>query len=58
MACQFCLTGTLGLAANLSAAQVVEQLVAARRLQALEGDAVPITNVVGPGAGGQGGGGG
>lgn len=33
MACQFCLTGKLGLAANLSAAQIVEQLVEARRLQ-------------------------
>ena len=46
MACQFCLTGRLGLAANLSAAQIVEQLVEARRLQAREGDGKPITNIV------------
>jgi hypothetical protein len=46
MACQFCLTGRLGLSANLSAAQIVEQLVAARRLQAREGAAAPITNIV------------
>ncbi|KAI8463563.1 MAG: hypothetical protein J3K34DRAFT_372547 [Monoraphidium minutum] len=46
MACQFCLTGKLGLAANLSAAQIVEQLVEARRLQVREGDEHPITNIV------------
>ena len=46
MGCKFCLTGKLGLAANLSAAQITEQLVEARRLQAREGDGVPITNIV------------
>jgi 23S rRNA (adenine2503-C2)-methyltransferase len=46
MGCAFCMTGTLGFAANLSAAQIVEQMVQARRLQAAEGDDVPITNVV------------
>lgn len=50
MGCGFCLTGTLGLSANLNAAQIVEQMVAARRLQAQEGGGVPITNVVFMGA--------
>lgn len=47
MACQFCLTGTLGLAANLSAAQIVEQVVAARRFMAAEGERPDgLTNLV------------
>ena len=36
----------MGLRGKLSAAQIVEQLVAARRVQAAERDAVPITNIV------------
>eukprot|EP00898_Chlorokybus_atmophyticus_P007945 jgi/Chlat1/8151/Chrsp76S09201 len=41
--CQFCFTGRMGFKQHLSAAQIVEQLVVARRLYSHEG---PITNVV------------
>lgn len=34
MNCQFCLTGRVGLLGNLSAAQIVEQVVAAKRFLA------------------------
>lgn len=53
MNCQFCFTGRMGLVGSLSAAQIVEQLVSARRLLAQEqGEEAdrpspsPITNVV------------
>ncbi|GMH41777.1 hypothetical protein BSKO_09687 [Bryopsis sp. KO-2023] len=51
MNCQFCYTGTMGLKTNLSTAQIVEQVVVARRLIAQQrgdttGSPSPITNVV------------
>jgi len=51
MNCQFCHTGRMGLMGNLSAAQIVEQVVEARRWLASEGaqsgrPAMPIANVV------------
>jgi len=46
MNCQFCLTGRMGLGGNLLTAQIVEQLVEARRYLASVGDKTPITNVV------------
>ncbi|KAG1668029.1 hypothetical protein FOA52_006562 [Chlamydomonas sp. UWO 241] len=46
MNCQFCYTGRMGLLGNLTAAQIVEQVVAARRYMALEGDDTPLTNLV------------
>ncbi|CAD7700710.1 unnamed protein product [Ostreobium quekettii] len=51
MNCQFCYTGKMGLMGNLSAAQIVEQVVAARRLVAKESGTVDqspseATNVV------------
>eukprot|EP00877_Chromochloris_zofingiensis_P015210 jgi/Chrzof1/9943/Cz04g21170.t1 len=46
MNCQFCYTGRMGLAGNLSTAQIVEQMIEARRLMAADGDTMPITNVV------------
>ncbi|XVF84967.1 hypothetical protein PTKIN_Ptkin17bG0081200 [Pterospermum kingtungense] len=44
MNCQFCYTGRMGLRRHLTAAEIVEQAVYARRL--LSGDVGPITNVV------------
>ncbi|KAK1268626.1 hypothetical protein QJS04_geneDACA005001 [Acorus gramineus] len=44
MNCQFCYTGRMGLKKNLSAAEIVEQAVFARRL--FSNDIGPITNVV------------
>lgn len=46
MNCQFCFTGRMGLLANLSTAQIVEQVVEARRYLAAAGDATPIGNIV------------
>ncbi|KAG2489539.1 hypothetical protein HYH03_011990 [Edaphochlamys debaryana] len=46
MNCQFCFTGRMGLLGSLSAAQIVEQVVAARRFLAAEGDRTPLTNLV------------
>eukprot|EP00891_Asterochloris_glomerata_P001224 jgi/Astpho2/1224/gw1.00023.18.1_t len=56
MNCQFCFTGRMGLKANLSTAQIVEQMVEAQRFLALKAQAAaavgkaaphaPITNVV------------
>lgn len=48
MNCQFCYTGRMGLAANLSTAQIVEQMVVALRvLREREGAELDaITNVV------------
>ncbi|KAK1302321.1 hypothetical protein QJS10_CPB12g00204 [Acorus calamus] len=43
MNCQFCYTGRMGLKKNLSAAEIVEQAVFARRL--FSNDIGPITNV-------------
>ncbi len=37
MNCQFCYTGRMGLLGNLSTAQIVEQVVEARRFLAQEG---------------------
>lgn len=44
MNCQFCYTGRMGLRRHLTAAEIVEQAVLARRL--LSSDVGPITNVV------------
>ncbi|GFR46078.1 hypothetical protein Agub_g7545 [Astrephomene gubernaculifera] len=44
--CQFCHTGRMGLLGHLSTAQIVEQLVQARRYLAAEGVSTPIANVV------------
>ncbi|KAK9807114.1 hypothetical protein WJX73_006752 [Symbiochloris irregularis] len=49
MNCQFCFTGRMGLRGNLSTAQIIEQVVEARRLlasQAAPERPVPITNLV------------
>jgi 23S rRNA (adenine2503-C2)-methyltransferase len=56
MNCQFCQTGRMGLLGNLTAAQIIEQLVVAKRLLSEEAiansptgsplPAIPITNVV------------
>lgn len=46
MNCQFCYTGRMGLLGHLSTAQIVEQVVAARRFMADEGDTTPVTNLV------------
>ncbi|CAG9466975.1 unnamed protein product [Pedinophyceae sp. YPF-701] len=48
MGCKFCYTGKMGLRGNLSAAQIVEQVVAARRYLAEQPDGDPrsLTNVV------------
>mmetsp|Transcript_18048 Transcript_18048/g.45696 ORF Transcript_18048/g.45696 Transcript_18048/m.45696 type:complete len:488 (+) Transcript_18048:91-1554(+) len=46
MNCQFCFTGRMGLGGNLAAAQIVEQVVEARRYLAEVGDPTPLTNVV------------
>ena len=46
MGCEFCYTGKMGLLMNLSTAQIVDQLVMARRILAADCDAPPATNVV------------
>jgi len=46
MNCQFCFTGRMGLGGNLAAAQIVEQIVEARRYLSSVQDPTPITNVV------------
>ncbi|MEW5297772.1 MAG: hypothetical protein WDW36_000956 [Sanguina aurantia] len=46
MNCQFCYTGRMGLLGSLSTAQIIEQVVAARRVMAEEGDEAPLTNLV------------
>ncbi|KAJ9526768.1 hypothetical protein QJQ45_017480 [Haematococcus lacustris] len=46
MNCQFCLTGRMGLRGNLTTAQIVEQVVEARRFLAAEQDSTPLTNLV------------
>ncbi|MFI7587741.1 23S rRNA (adenine(2503)-C(2))-methyltransferase RlmN [Spongisporangium articulatum] len=46
MNCPFCATGQAGLTRNLSAAEIVEQVVAAKRVQAAEEAAGRVTNVV------------
>jgi 23S rRNA (adenine2503-C2)-methyltransferase len=46
MNCSFCYTGRMGLLHNLSTAQIVEQLVEARRYLAAEGASAAATNVV------------
>lgn len=46
MGCKFCYTGRMGLLQNLSAAQIVEQLVHARRHLAQEGLPETATNIV------------
>ncbi|KAG2435216.1 hypothetical protein HXX76_007299 [Chlamydomonas incerta] len=46
MNCQFCYTGRMGLLGNLTTAQIVEQVVEARRFLAQEGDRTPLTNMV------------
>eukprot|EP00892_Ulva_mutabilis_P001504 jgi/Ulvmu1/11354/UM075_0014.1 len=46
MGCTFCYTGRMGLMRNLSAAQIVEQLVEARRLLHETGEAATATNIV------------
>ncbi|CAM9381829.1 unnamed protein product, partial [Hapterophycus canaliculatus] len=46
MNCQFCFTGRLGLMANLQAAQIVEQVVVAKRFLESVGDPYPVTGVV------------
>lgn len=46
MGCKFCYTGRMGLLQNLSAAQIVEQLVQARRHLAQEGVSESATNIV------------
>ena len=50
MNCQFCLTGRMGLLANLTTAQIVEQVVEARRIVASEGNGATLTNLVFMGA--------
>ena len=46
MNCPFCATGQAGLTRNLSAAEIVEQVVAARRAQAAAGQPQAVGNVV------------
>ncbi|CAM9390879.1 unnamed protein product [Choristocarpus tenellus] len=46
MNCQFCYTGRLGLMANLQTAQMVEQVLIAKRYLESEGDTSPVTGVV------------
>ncbi len=61
MNCQFCFTGRMGLAGNLTPGQIVEQAVAARRLLFEEDSAAgvefhvtPVANIVYMGMGGYG----
>lgn len=46
MNCQFCCTGRMGLLSNLCTANIVEQVVAARRLLKQTSEAHKLTNVV------------
>ncbi len=46
MNCPFCATGQAGLTRNMSAAEIVEQVVAAARSGPAAGDATRVTNVV------------
>lgn len=46
MNCQFCFTGRMGLINQLSTAQIIEQIVQAKRLLAEERDETPLTNLV------------
>ncbi|GLC36656.1 hypothetical protein PLESTM_000486100 [Pleodorina starrii] len=46
MNCQFCYTGRMGLLGNLTPAQIVEQVVEARRFLAQEGERTQLTNLV------------
>lgn len=46
MNCQFCLTGRMGLIQNLSTAQIVEQVIEARRIVGEEGEGATLTNLV------------
>lgn len=43
---QFCYTGRMGLLGHLSTAQIIEQVVEAKRLMQEEGDSTPATNIV------------
>mmetsp|Transcript_6068 Transcript_6068/g.21713 ORF Transcript_6068/g.21713 Transcript_6068/m.21713 type:complete len:372 (+) Transcript_6068:243-1358(+) len=44
MGCKFCFTGLMGLEANLTAGEIVEQVVEAKRAQ--KGTPLPVTNIV------------
>jgi len=44
MGCKFCYTGLMGLQANLTAGEIVEQVVQAKRMQ--RGTHLPVTNIV------------
>ena len=47
MGCTFCFTGLMGLRSNLKTEQIVEQVLAAKRLQMMAEDPdVPVTNIV------------
>jgi hypothetical protein len=46
MGCTFCYTGRMGFLKNLSTAQIVEQLIVARRILATSEEAAPATNIV------------
>ncbi|GLC46808.1 hypothetical protein PLESTB_001801100 [Pleodorina starrii] len=46
MNCQFCYTGRMGLLGNLTTAQIVEQVVEARRFLAEQSVPIPIANIV------------
>ena len=43
MGCKFCYTGLMGLQSNLSAGEIVEQVIAAKRIQR---DSIPVSNIV------------
>ena len=44
MGCKFCYTGLMGLRSNLTAGEIVEQVIAAKRIQ--KGTSLPVTNIV------------
>ena len=46
MGCTFCFTGLMGLRSNLKTEQIVEQVLAAKRIQMAEDPDVPVTNIV------------
>ena len=46
MNCQFCFTGRMGLLSQLTTAQIVQQIIEAKRLLAEEEDDTPLTNLV------------
>lgn len=46
MNCQFCYTGRLGLMAHLQTAQIVEQVISAKRYLESVGDPAPVSGVV------------